>query len=196
MKLFAAVTILLLTGSVVSGQTKSPSGQPQGVIPQPNQTDSALTAETRRVFQSISMNILKAAREMPANAYDFKPSSDARTFGDLLAHIAKVQTTLCDNINNHRAKMETQPPSKDNTIKDFETSVTECEESFAELSAENINTLVEAPAGKITHLAALIYIISHASEEYGQLTIYLRLNHLEPPTSDEPKGGAAGKAKS
>jgi hypothetical protein len=39
----------------------------------------------------------------------------------------------------------------------------------------------------LTHLAALIYVVTHASEEYGQIAIYLRLNHLEPPSSDRPK---------
>jgi hypothetical protein len=55
------------------------------------------------------------------------------------------------------------------------------------LSAEDANKMVDAPAGKMTHLAALVYVITHASEEYGQMEIYLRLNHLAPPTNDQVK---------
>jgi len=48
--------------------------------------------------------------------------------------------------------------------------------------------MVETPSGKLTHLAALVYIVTHESEEYGQMAIYLRLNKLTPPTSDDVKG--------
>ena len=62
------------------------------------------------------------------------------------------------------------------------------------LTAENASTLVKAPVGQVTHLVALMYIIAHESEEFGQIPIYLRLNHLLPPaTDDTTKGGAAGK---
>ena len=184
--------LALFSISALGAQVKPP----QGVAPQPNQTDSALTAETRRVFLTISANLLKATREMPENSYSFKPTSDVRTFGELIAHIANVQMTLCHNINGGASKNRDQQASKDNLIKNLEASAGECGRAFSELSAENANKMVQTPAGQVTHLAALVYIITHASEEYGQMSIYLRLNHLTPPTTDEPSGGGAGKAKS
>jgi uncharacterized damage-inducible protein DinB len=168
--------------------------KPQGLTSQPNQTDSALTAETRNVFVNVSTNTLKAAREMPEKLYNFKPTNGVRTFGDLVAHIADVQSTLCSNINGSKPKKAQQNESKEVMVNALAESVNECQISFSELSAENASTLVQAPVGQVTHLVALMYIITHESEEYGQMSIYLRLNHLSPSTSDDTtKGGAAGK---
>jgi uncharacterized damage-inducible protein DinB len=167
--------------------------KPQGLTSQPNQTDSALTAETRNVFVNVSANTLKAAREMPENLYDFTPADGVRTFRELVAHIADVQSTLCSNINGSKSTKTQQNQSKEAVVNALAASVTECQISFSELSAENANTLVRAPVGQVTHLVALLYIITHESEEYGQMSIYLRLNHLLPPaTDDTTRGGAAG----
>lgn len=185
MKTILFGVLLLLTSASAA---RAQDSKPQGLTSQPNQTDSALTAETRKVFQSTSDNILKAARQMPEPAYKFKPADDTRTFGELMAHIATVQMTLCANMNGHPAKSTANDASKDDLVKALASSVTECDEAFSELSAENANKLVDAPAGKMTHLAALVYVITHASEEYGQMAIYLRLNHLAPPTNDQVKG--------
>lgn len=63
----------------------------------------------------------------------------------------------------------------------------DCQTAFDELSAENGNKMNRDSSRNLTHLAAFVYIITHASEEYGQMAIYLRLNHLAPPTSDDTK---------
>jgi uncharacterized damage-inducible protein DinB len=174
--------------------TTRAQNKPQGLTTQLNQTDSALTAETRNVFVNVSENTLKAAREMPDNLYDFAPTDGMRTFRQLVAHIADVQSNLCSNINGSQPKTVEPTEPKVAMVNALAASVTQCQMSFSELSAENANALVRAPVGQVTHLVALMYIITHESEEYGQMSIYLRLNHLPPPTTDDStKGGAAGK---
>jgi hypothetical protein len=89
------------------------------------------------VFQSTSTNLLKAAREMPENSYSFKPNDDARSFGELVTHIAKVQQAVCENINGKGPRNVIPPPtSKENRVKALEDSSEECLEAFAELSAQ------------------------------------------------------------
>jgi len=188
-RLFASLTVGVFLGlTFIAAAPSWAQSNPQGITPQPNQTDSKLTAETRRAFVSISDNIVKAARQMPEASYSFKPADGTRTFGELVAHIANVQSTLCGSMNGNKAvKTPAKNESKDSIVKGLVASVGACESAFDELSAENANTIVETPAGKLTHLAALIYIITHESEEYGQLAIYLRLNKMVPPSSDQAK---------
>lgn len=176
--------LLFMAAANSPAQTK-----PQGLVSQPNQTDSALTAQIRKVFASISDNTLKAAREMPEASYGLKPASGARSFGELVAHIANVQSTLCGSMNGDKAvKTLAKNETKDTIVKGLITSIGACQGAFDELSAENMNTMVDTPSGKLTHLAALVYIVTHESEEYGQLAMHLRLNKLSPPTSDDAKG--------
>lgn len=123
---------------------------------------------------------------MPENSYSFKPNDDVRSFGELVTHIAKVQQAVCENINGKGPRNVIPPPtSKENRVKALEDSSEECLEAFAALSAQNANKMVKAPNGDMTHLAALVFIITHATEEYGQMSIYLRLKHLVPPTTDD-----------
>jgi len=141
------------------------------------------------VFVSISDNTLKAAREMPEGLYAFKPADGTRNFGQLVAHLANVQSTLCGSMNGEKTvKTPAKNESKESIITGLSASIGACRRAFDELSAENINVMVETPSGKLTHLAALVYIVTHESEEYGQMAIYLRLNKLTPPTSDDVKG--------
>ncbi|MGH9692277.1 MAG: DinB family protein [Candidatus Acidiferrales bacterium] len=188
-------TVLAFLVFIAAGNLPAQNKTPQGLTSQTHQTDSALTAQTRLVFQTISANTLKATREMPEKSYSFRPISGARTFGELVAHIADVQTALCSNINGQPEKIVSQT-SKEGLIKDLVHSAVECQSAFDELSAQNENTLVQTPSGQLTHLAALIYILTHGSEEYGQMEIYLRLNHLEPPTTDEPQKVASKQQRS
>jgi uncharacterized damage-inducible protein DinB len=196
MKHYLLLALILITGFRLTAQSTQIPNSPQGLTNQPNQTDNPLMAESRRVYQAVSTNLLKAAQEMPDNLYAYKPVGTSRTFGDLIEHIARVQRELCNNLNGKHPENRLQSGSKEGRIKDLSGSIGDCDSAFAELSAQNANVMVQAPAGRVTHLAALEYIITHASEEYGQLTMYLRLNHLMPPTSDEPSGGSAGKAGS
>ncbi len=189
-----AVLVLLVCLAVTNVGVAQ--NKPQGITPQPNQTDSALTAQIRTAFQSISTSLLKAVREMPEDKYNFRPADGVRTFGELVSHIANVQQQLCENINGHGPKNVIAPTSKENRIKALEVSNGECQIAFSELSAENANKMVKAPSGEVTHLTALVFIITHASEEYGQMSMYLRQNNLVPPTTDDVKGGGAERSRS
>jgi hypothetical protein len=50
-------------------------------------------------------------------------------------------------------------------IKDLGSSSQECERAFDELSAQNVFIGVDTPAGRLTRMKALLYIITHASSD-------------------------------
>jgi hypothetical protein len=182
--LVKAIALAFLT-LATTGVLRAQIATPQGPTTQTNQTDNALGAEARRAFQSTSEDILKVAREMPEDFYDFKPVGYAHTFGELMEHIANVQMTLCGDINGHQAKDTPRNASKDELLKDLTASVSECDISFAELSDENASKIVEGPTGQVTHLIALVYIITDAGNEYRKMSVYPHLNHPVHPTNDQ-----------
>src|SRR5258708_18295669 len=108
-----AAALLLIACLPAPGQSNA-----KGITPQPNQTDSRLTADTRRAFLSISDNIVKAARQMPEASYSFKPADGTRTFGELVAHVADVQSTLCGSMNGEpAAKTAAKNESQESIVK-------------------------------------------------------------------------------
>src|SRR5258708_40305989 len=59
------------------------------------QAQNPMTAEVTAVYKGVSANILKAAEKMPEADYAFKPASEVRSFGQLIAHVADAQMAMC-----------------------------------------------------------------------------------------------------
>jgi hypothetical protein len=83
MKLITYAILILAAASCLQAQTS----KPQGLTSLPNQTDSALTAETRHVFQMIEENHDQSRPRDAEASYSFTPTKGVRTFGELIAHL-------------------------------------------------------------------------------------------------------------
>ena len=59
------------------------------------QSANPFMSELKQFYTVRKGDLLKAADRMPADAYDFKPTPDVRTFGQLIAHVADVQMAIC-----------------------------------------------------------------------------------------------------
>jgi hypothetical protein len=131
---------------------------------------------------------------MPAVKYGFKPTNgafmDARTFGEQVKHVA------CGNFAffNETEKKEPPPgcatggPSPAKTKAEL---VTYLRESF-DYAQSVLRMMTPANAldpaggpygGKSTRLGLTTLALWHASDHYGQLVMYLRMNGIVPPAS-------------
>ena len=59
------------------------------------QSANPFMSELKQFYTVRKGDLLKAADRMPAESYDFKPTPDVRTFGQLIAHIADAQMSFC-----------------------------------------------------------------------------------------------------
>src|SRR5215472_16553959 len=59
------------------------------------QAQNRLSEDAKTAYQPIKLNILKAADKMPDAEYGFKPTTEVRTFGQLIAHVAEAQMGIC-----------------------------------------------------------------------------------------------------
>ena len=59
------------------------------------QSANPFMSELKQFYTVRKGDLLKAADRMPAADYDFKPTPDVRTFGQLIAHIADAQMSFC-----------------------------------------------------------------------------------------------------
>src|SRR6478672_4547075 len=131
---------------------------------------------------------------MPDAAYGFKPDNgafkDVRTFGEQVKHVA------CSNFGLFNEIEKKQPPDGCGAGgPDPATSKAEImaylRESFGYAgrvlrATTAANALDEAGGpygGKSTRLGLLTLAVWHASDHYGQLVVYLRLNGIVPPAS-------------
>lgn len=154
------------------------------------------------LVQSNIRNVLAAAELMPESEWSFRPAPKARTFGELVAHVADANRTFCsstaasgepfDPRSEKRARSGS--PTKEELIADLRASFEPCREALVALDDARLSELVELGGGsRIDEVAVprrtfplgavLAVFASHTSLHYGNMTTYLRIKTLVPPTS-------------
>jgi len=113
-------------------------------------------------------HFVKAAEEFPEDKYGYRPTEDVRTFGEIVLHVARYNHLIAA----HAMEM----PSED--VREFAfhskaEAVAKLKKSFEELAE-----VVKQKPDKFD-----LDVLIHASEHYGNLAVYYRLNGLVPPAS-------------
>jgi uncharacterized damage-inducible protein DinB len=145
-------------------------------------------------FTMIEQSFVGLADAMPAERYGFRPTAGeftgVRTFGEQVKHVA------CGNFGFF-SQIEQKDPPADCASGGPSPARTKAElvaylrESFAyaqgvlrTMTAANALELVNGPyGGPSTRLGIATLAVWHASDHYGQLVVYLRMNGIIPPAS-------------
>ena len=145
-------------------------------------------------FTMIERSFIPLAEAMPADKYNFKPTSgafaDVRTFGEQIKHVACANFAFFNEIEKKEppAGCPTGGPSPASTKEEL---LGYLRESFA-YAGRVLRTMTTANAlepaggpygGESTRLGLTTLAIWHASDHYGQLVVYLRMNGIVPPAS-------------
>jgi uncharacterized damage-inducible protein DinB len=145
-------------------------------------------------FTMIERSFIPLAEAMPADKYNFKPTNgafgDVRTFAEQVKHVACANFAFFNEIEQKEppAGCQTGGPSRASTKEEL---LTYLRDSFA-YAGRVLRTMTPANAmepaggpygGKSTRLGLTTLAIWHASDHYGQLVVYLRMNGIVPPAS-------------
>jgi hypothetical protein len=151
---------------------------------QPATTEAAIL---KQAYAAIKGNLTKAAEKMPEDQYGFKASPDIRTFGALIGHVADVQGRIC------AAAAGSTPPAgagektaKADLVAALNASFAVCDGVFDSLTdADASKTMSMGRGGARSEFATLWqFIIGHSNEEYGYLSVYMRIKGVVPPSSE------------
>ena len=142
----------------------------------------------------ISKSFVSVADAMPAEKYSFKPKDGAfdnvRSFGEQVKHVACANYAFFNEIEG-----KTPPPDCEtggpNPARTKDEIMKYLRDSF-EYANGVLTTLTPANAldpasgrygGTSTRLGLTTLAIWHASDHYGQIVVYLRMNGIVPPPS-------------
>jgi len=144
-----------------------------------------LSSDLKNSYNGIKNTITKAAEEMPETDYSFKASPMERTYGEIVAHIADVQTALCGNAMGESKKSDTAgKTSKADLAAALKASFDACDAAYDGMTdADAAKMVTMFGPRKATKLAVLNFNIAHDNEMYGQMVVYLRIKGLVPPSS-------------
>jgi hypothetical protein len=161
------------------------------MTPPANAQASAIAAEVTRDYQMVRSYFLQAAEEMPDSLYSFRPAPSVRTFAQQVAHVADDQYNLCSPARGqirHAAykAIEDSLSAKPALLTALKEAFAYCDPAYDSLTV-TAGARPADPAGR-TRFGYLNWNMWHTWEHYGNVVIYLRLNHLVPPSS-QPMGG-------
>lgn len=144
------------------------------------QTTNPLIKESLQNYNAVKGNLQKMAEGMPEDDYSFKPVPEIRSFGELMAHIADTQASLCSAVLGERQSVgAASKTSKADLVAALQASTDMCDKAFASITDANATEM----AGRRSKLGTLIYNTTHDNEEYGYGSVYYRLKGLVPPST-------------
>jgi len=181
---FASAAVLLAAPTVYSQQPPA-AGQKIG-----------LATSLQRGYAGIKANFTAAAEKMPEADYSFKVGSmpEARTYGQLIAHIAQAQFGQCSGLTgvpNPMAgkNLEQELKTKAEVTKALADSFAICDDAFASTTDENAVQFIRQGPNEATRAAALYGVLVHGNEMYGTGAVYLRSKNLVPPSTERASQG-------
>jgi uncharacterized damage-inducible protein DinB len=145
-------------------------------------------------WQMLDKSFVDLAEAMPEDKWAFKPSGGAfdtvRTFAEQVKHVACANEAFALEVQHKDPppNCETGGPNPAKTkaelLQYLRQSFTQVNDIISAMTPANA---LEAAGGRYggpsTRLGLATLAVWHASDHYGQLVIYLRMNGIVPPAS-------------
>ena len=154
------------------------------------ETSNPLMASSEAFYSLIKGDVLKSAEKMPEENYSFRPVDSVRTYGQILAHIADAQFTLCGIIATGKPVMkgyEKTAKTKAEIIAALKDGFAYCDAQYKQMTDADAATMVAWFGRKSTKLSVLDFNIAHGFEHYGNLVTYMRIKGIVPPSSEQAR---------
>lgn len=133
--------------------------------------------------------IIKAAQQMPAEYYTFKPTPEVRSFGELLAHIAESNFEMCAIAKGETSPMLKVAPTKKEVLAALQKSFDYSADVKKKMTKQRKETLVKFMGGSQPAGNILDFSVFHSLQHYGNVIVYMRLKGLIPPSSQSGNPG-------
>ena len=171
---FAVILLLVLSTPALSQERAKAAGNGPGV--------DAL----RAMWETQSTYVLRSAELMPEADYAFKPVATVRSFGQLIAHVAGSQYSMCASAlgEPERAEDEIEKAigTKAQLVAARRASSEYCRRAYAQSDADAARAVTMYGESR-TRMWALALNATHDGEHYGNLITYLRIKGMVPPSS-------------
>jgi hypothetical protein len=149
-----------------------------------------LTSSVTQRFNGIRANLEEAADAMPADKYSFKLSDGQMTFAQWMTHSAGSNYGPCATL---RGQERPEAAGKLGDLTDKAAVSQALKDSFA-YCAEALKGLDDQKVLATPQMTnALLQIVVHNNEIYGNIVGYLRVNGIVPPSTARAQKGKKKK---
>ena len=161
---------------------------PAALAQTPATPPSGPAAEAMVRYQSQKTNVVKAAEKMPEADYQYRPTPEVRTFARVVNHVTEAQFQSCSaqaGTKFDKASVPSDTATKAVIVAGLKASFDLCDKAYAMLTDANIAEQITAGPAKRSRITLAWGNISHDNEQYAELSTYLRLKNLVPPTAEK-----------
>ncbi|MBV8864768.1 MAG: DinB family protein [Acidobacteriaceae bacterium] len=147
-----------------------------------------LSTDIKQAYESVKQNLTRAADAVPQEDYSFKPTPEMRSFGQVLEHAATAQARSCNAVSAGESSGPVSAEGKAAVVAALKQSFATCDKAFDALTDADATEMVKLPWGQKTKLGALAGVVTHDTEQYAALSVYMRLKGIVPPSSERKNG--------
>jgi uncharacterized damage-inducible protein DinB len=151
---------------------------------------TSMAAVAKAMHANIRRNLAEAAESVPAGEYSFKPTPQARSFGQVVGHVASANFLFCSQAKGEASPSTTnyeQIADKTALVKALNDSLAYCDAVYGATTDANFGATVKTrgPDGDrdTARGALLVFNTAHNNEHYGNLIVYMRLKGHVPPST-------------
>lgn len=195
-RMFVMATLLCASLTFGAAARGSNPGQP---VPDTTAPSYDMKAQALLDLENVQKKMVSLANAVPADKMNWRPAPDARSFAEVLLHVAGERYGIL-------SLMGAEKPEGFNG-KTFEKSTTDPAQIVAELNKswefaqKTINGMTNAEFAKLlpklgpqANAGDVVYIlVADAHEHLGQSIAYARVNGVTPPWTIEAQKKAAEK---
>jgi len=153
----------------------------------PAPTKNPVSTALRDILTGRQKKTVVAVETMPADKFNYKPSAEQRTFGQLVVHMAETNYLLCSKataVSSPKVEDVKDSDSKDKLVAALKASFDFCSDALAKMDDSKLTETTEGFGGKQVTRAWLSLILAGAwDDHYAETAMYLRLNSVLPPTA-------------
>jgi hypothetical protein len=189
-----AFALLLLIGLGGFTQADAQSSPVRSSPAQPNR----VPAMHQNLLTLVETDVVSLAEAMPADKYDFKPTSGefagVRTFGEQVKHLATMIYMTAAIVLEEKSPYG--PGTNDNGPDDvrgkaqivdyLKASIAYARRAMASLTEQNALDPLKTYFGSQPRTEVAAGVVYHSYDHYGQMVVYARMNGIVPPSSRRP----------
>lgn len=147
--------------------------------------EGALAAVVLKDWEDLKTAMMEFGDAMPAENFDFKPTDELRNFGEQLMHVASANLFYMGNLDTDATRPDLgEPVEKAGVLQALSDSFDFGTEILSGQTDASLREMVDGGFLGESNRARIAYMaIVHTRQEYGVMTVYLRLNDIVPPAS-------------
>jgi uncharacterized damage-inducible protein DinB len=124
---------------------------------------------------------------MPEEHYSFQATKETRTFAAFVGHTINSAFNNCSRAkgeaNPNKADLEKET-SKAKLVEAAKAVQAYCDSVYAAQTDATLAEMIAQGKAEAPRAQALVGVISHNMNEYGQMVILMRLKGIVPPTTE------------